>query len=368
MKIPKALKITLYVLLGIFIFLLLVVLGYFIYVFADYSRLEDLLQLQIDVKGNLTGAVSTETLYSITTFNIGFGAFESDFDFFMDGGKGSWAKSEEALLLNMKGIADAITGLHSDFIMLQEIDVHGTRTYHFNELEYLENELEYGNYVFAQNYDSSFLFYPFFEPHGANKAGMVTATSFNMTDSIRRSLPIASNMNKFFDLDRCYSMTHIPVDDGKRNLTLFNVHLSAYGGNAEIREQQVKLLSSDMQIEIDAGNYVICGGDYNHNLRKGDFPNVPDWAQQFPRDSLPLNTTFAFEVSNITDIESNSCRDTDAPYEKGKTYTVMVDGFIVSSNVKVELYKSLAWEFEKSDHNPVYMEFKLNKKKKNNNN
>ncbi|OUM64685.1 hypothetical protein PIROE2DRAFT_8444 [Piromyces sp. E2] len=364
MKIPKALKIILYTILGIFILLLLAVASYFIYLFADYERLDDLLSLQIDVVGNLTGAVSTDKLYSIITFNIGYGANEDDRDYFMDGGTNSWAKSEEDLKLNLKGMADDIKNLTTDFIMLQEVDVDGTRSYHFNELEYLEKTLEYGNYAFAQNYDSSFLFYPIFEPHGANKAGLVTGTSFNITDSIRRSLPIASNFNKFFDLDRCYSMTHIPVSNGQ-NLTLFNVHLSAYGGNAEIREKQVKLLSSDMEHEIKNGNYVICGGDFNHNLRIGNNTGVPEWAQPFPREFLPTNTTFGFEVAKTVDIEHDSCRNLDMPYKKGETYTVLLDGLIVSSNIEVESYIAEAWEFQRSDHNPVRMKFKLNKKKKN---
>ncbi|OUM64687.1 hypothetical protein PIROE2DRAFT_8446 [Piromyces sp. E2] len=334
MKIPKFLKIIFYIILTIIIIILLTVIAYVIYLVADYKRLDDNIQLYIDVRGNITGAVSTDTLYSIMTFNIGFGAIEDDYDFFMNGGKRSWAKSEEALDLNMKGIANDIMNLTTDFMLLQEVDVDGTRTYHFNELDYLEKTLEYGNYAFAQNYDSSFLFYPFYEPHGANKAGILTGTSFNITDSIRRKLPIATNINKFFDLDRCYSMTHIPVDNGK-NLTIFNLHLSAHGGNVEIREKQVKMLSIDMEREMKSGNYVIC---------------------------LPANTTFGFEVAKAYNIDNDSCRNINAPYEKGVTFTVLLDGFIISSNIEVESYKSVGWEFKRSDHNPIYMKFKLKKK------
>ncbi|OUM64686.1 hypothetical protein PIROE2DRAFT_8445 [Piromyces sp. E2] len=308
----------------------------------------------------MTGALSTDTLYTITTFNIGYGANEDDYDFFMDGGKKSWAKSEKCLELNMKGIAEDIMDLKSDFIMLQEVDVDGTRSYHFNELDYLEKTLEYGNYVFAQNYDSPFLLYPIFQPYGANKSGLLTGTSFNITDSIRRSLPITSNIKRFFYLDLCYSMTHIPVDNGK-NLIIINLHLSSYGSDAKIREKQLEIISTDIEEEIKAGNYVICGGNFNHNLRGGNFTDVPDWAQPFPREYLPTNSTFGFEVAETCDIEHDSCRNLDGPYEKGVSFTVLLDGFIVSSNIEVESYTSLGWEFKRSDHNPVYMKFKLRK-------
>jgi len=363
MKAKKIIRIILRIILVIFLLLFLTVLSYFLYMYIAYYRLDDLLVLNVNNKGNSKGAVTTDTTYSIMTFNIGYGAYEDDYSFFMTGGKYSWAFSKERLKSNMDGMANDIKGVHSDFVMLQEVDVDGTRTYHFDELFFLETQLGYSNYVYAQNYDSPFLFYPFLEPHGSNKAGILTATSFNITESIRRSLPIATNINKFLDLDRCYSISQIPVDNGK-NLTLINLHLSAYGGNASIRENQVKLLSQDMEREIEVGNYVIVGGDFNHNLRVGNYTDYPDWAQQFPRDALPTNTTFAFEIAKINNTDHNSARSNSKPYEKDVTFTVLLDGFIVSSNVEVEYNESLDWEFKRSDHDPVYMKFKLKQKNK----
>ncbi|WP_243686077.1 hypothetical protein [Lentilactobacillus rapi] len=37
-----------------------------------------------------------------------------------------------------------------------------------------------------------------------------------MTDSTRYSLPIDTDFNKFMDLDRAFSVTHIPVENGKK--------------------------------------------------------------------------------------------------------------------------------------------------------
>jgi len=292
--------------------------------------------------------------------NIGYGANEQDYSFFMDGGEYSWAKSEDGLKENMKGIANDIIGLDTDFMMLQEVDFDSTRSYHFDELKFLKETLNYDNYVFAQNYDSPYLFYPLTEPHGASKAGLLTGTSFNITESQRKSLPISTGFSKFFDLDRCYSITRIPTQNGM-NITLFNIHLSAYGGNPTIREKQVKQLTDDMANEMRVGNYIICGGDFNHNLRRGNFTDYPDWAQQFPWEKLPTNSSYACDVAKSCNITHDSGRNTDIPYTPDKSFTVLLDGLIVSTNIIVEHYEAVDWQYKRSDHDPIYMKFKLKK-------
>ena len=49
----------------------------------------------------------------------------------------------------------------------------------------------------------------------------------------------------------------------------------------------------------------------------------------------------------------------DIPYEKGKSFVVTVDGFIVSRNVTVERAEVIDTGFLWSDHNPVRLTFTL---------
>lgn len=81
---------------------------------------------------------------------------------------------------------------------------------------------------------------------------------------MRKSLPISDSFSKFLDLDRCYSIVRVPAGDAE--LVLFNVHLSAYGADASIMAAQREKLYEDMTAERAAGNYVIAGGDYNHDM------------------------------------------------------------------------------------------------------
>ena len=68
---------------------------------------------------------------------------------------------------------------------------------------------------------------------------------FNIFDSLRRSLPISTDFSKFFDLDRCYSVSRLDTESG-RNLYLYNVHMSAYSGDEKIRQAQVDMLFDDI--------------------------------------------------------------------------------------------------------------------------
>ncbi|MCQ2531580.1 MAG: endonuclease/exonuclease/phosphatase family protein [Saccharofermentans sp.] len=354
-KLKKPIKIILIALASI----ILVALIYVAYVFGSYSRIEDNLVLTPTTVGAPNNSsVKCQEEYSILSYNIGFGAYTSDYSFFMDGGKSSWAVSEEGLKENLSTIANNIKGMNPDFVVLQEVDIDGTRTYHVNEYEMFQDILGDNNYVFAQNYHSAFLMYPFTEPHGANNSGLVTSTEFSIDNAIRRQLPISTSVSKILDLDRCYSVTRIPTENGKF-LCIYNVHLSAYGSDESVREGQTSMLFGDMEDDYKAGNYVICGGDYNHNLRIDADSNAPDWAQIFPREKLPSGFSMAFDTIDSPDIDHDSCRNADKPYDPNDAFTVMVDGFIVSDNISVTGYENVDWQYAYSDHDPVIMNFIL---------
>ena len=93
--------------------------------------------------------------------HIGFGAYLPDYSFFMDGGTSSWAESPETVQYAINGAGELVKSLDPDFALIQEIDLDATRSYHTDEYEMLRNILPEYTTVFAQNYDSAFLFYPF---------------------------------------------------------------------------------------------------------------------------------------------------------------------------------------------------------------
>ena len=347
--------------------LILALLAYIVYLYASYYRIEDNQELVVEapVDDTTTGAaavLATDTEYSAVTYNIGFGAYLPDYSFFMDGGTSSWAESPETVQYAINGAGELVKSLDPDFALIQEIDLDATRSYHTDEYEMLRSLLPEYTTVFAQNYDSAFLFYPFTQPHGSSRAGLGLFSKYPVSSALRRSFPISTSFSKFFDLDRCYSVSRIPVDNGKE-LVIFNLHMSAYGNSDAIRQGQIEMLCNDMAKEYEAGNYVLCGGDFNHDLKASeeDAENCESWAFPFPRTELPEHFAFCLDLLSSEEQAAlwNSARNADMEYVPGVTYTVTLDGFIISDNIECLSYENVNTGYSYSDHDPVKIEFVL---------
>ena len=343
--------------------IILVIGGYFIYGFTTYYRLPEV--MTIDTTNTTTQQLGTNQEYTISTFNIGYGAYTQDYSFFMDGGKYSRAYNQETVKTNMTGITQAIQQINPDIALFQEVDVDGDRSQHVDEVQWLQHSFSDYASVFTQNYDSAFLFYPVTDPIGKAKSGLVTLAKANLRDNTRYLLPIETGFNKFFDLDRAFTLSHIPVANGK-TVALINVHLSAYTKDPAIGQAQLKKLFSKMEEEYAKGNYVIVGGDYNHDMLLGKSPyvfgtstdNTPrTWTHPFPTEQL--SSHFSLATQGLAEQKIPSARDLNEGYVANQTFVTLVDGFIVSDNIDVLNNTVVDLQFMNSDHNPVVMKFKL---------
>ncbi|MBQ7714332.1 MAG: endonuclease/exonuclease/phosphatase family protein [Clostridia bacterium] len=347
------------VLLAIIVTVVLIAGVYFAYLMISYHRIGD---SAVEPEGSALFKKVGKGPYKIVSYNIGFGAYESDYGFFMDGGTESRAWSEERLDANLKNIASVLKGEGADFYLVQEVDFDSTRSYHFDEREYLISELGGYGHVFAQNYDSPYLFYPVTKPHGASKSGIMTFSGVEITSASRVELPVESGLIKFLDLDRCYSKSKIATEDGKE-LVLYNFHLSAYTSDGTIATEQLKLMLSDIQSEYEKGNYCIAGGDFNKDILGdssvyfGESDKEYTWAQPIPDGLFD-----GYDITLVAPLDKDhpvpSCRNADSAYHEGQ-YVLTIDGFIVTNNVKVESSAVIDTGFAYSDHNPVTMQFSL---------
>ena len=351
----KWVKIILCVLLA----LLLLAGGYVAYVFIDYHRIGD--QMLTPVQStDAARSVDTNTAYTVVSWNIGFGAYEDDYGFFMDGGTESRAWSKERLTANMDAIAGYLKQQNADFCLLQEVDIGSTRTYHVDEREPLYAALFNKSSVFCQNYDSPYLLYPLTAPHGASRSGLLTFSPANITAADRVELPVESSFMKLLDLDRCYSVSRVPVSGGGE-LVLYDLHLSAYTSDGTIATEQLALLLADMQAEYEKGSWCVAGGDFNKDLLGdssvyfGAAEQEYSWAQPIPEGVFD-----SYDVQLVENDPVPSCRNADGPYHDGQ-YVLTVDGFLVTPNVAVDSAAVLDTGFAYSDHNPVQMTFTLQK-------
>ncbi|GCF94422.1 hydrolase [Enterococcus florum] len=351
-------------LLKAFLILLVIVLvvvgGYIAYLFIAYHRIPDNQKLEATHESPV--ALEKETPYRAMTFNIGYGAYPPSYSFFMDGGEKSRADSKSVVEKNMRGIVDTTEEIDPTIAFYQEVDEAADRSYHVDEVNWLSNHLLGYNSIYGRNYDSPYLFYPFTQPIGKSKSGLVTMSKGELTDSKRYSLPIETNINKFFDLDRAFTVTKTPVKEGNE-LVSINVHLSAYTKDKSIQAAQLDTLFDVMEQEYQDGNYVLVGGDFNHDVL-GNSPDVFNtsqkrysWNQPFPKEDLPKG--FDIPLGKLAKEKIPSSRMLNEPYNKDTANVSLIDGFIVSDNIAVKSIHVKDEQFQFSDHNPVYLNFEL---------
>ena len=348
--------------------LILVAAGYMIYVAASYTRIKDNLPLAANNVNNQPTEVVLGEEYEILTYNIGFGAYSPKYSFFMDKGVMSDGKkvsgkygrgiSKDDVRHNTNGIVSLINNLNYDFVFAQEVDEDGYRSYHINQLELIKSHMEGYSSVYAKNYHSAFLYYPLNDPHGKNDSGLLTLSRYAVEQAVRYSLPVPSGVSKYFDLDRCFSVSRVKAGD--KQLALINVHMSAYDKGGDIKDRQLAVLREFLESEKAKGNYVIVGGDFNNDICDsiGTFKTqqrVPDWVSVLTADELPSG----FRVAEAGNKDVPTCRSADMPYQEGVNFTVIVDGFIVSDNIDVVYVENQDTGFAYSDHNPVHMKFVL---------
>jgi len=340
--------------------LVLTVAVYLIYVFASYHRVGD---MKLEAVNRSDMVYETGKEYKLVSYNIGFGAYLSDFGFFMDGGSNGRAYSKESVIKDMKDIAELLVGENADIYNIQEIDEYATRSYHVDERVFLEDALPNHSYVYAENWDSPFLWLPLIKPHGAAKTGIMILAKGELRDSERVELPVETGVMKIIDLDRCYQKSRLAAADGK-DIVLYNFHLSAYSSDGSVSVAQLRKLLDDFNSEYAKGNYCIAAGDFNKDilgdssLYFGKPDKVYTWAQPIP-DGI-LNDELHTLIAPIdTDHPVATSRNADGPYHE-RQFQVTIDGFLISKNVTCVSSAVIDTGFAYSDHNPITMTFVLN--------
>lgn len=355
--------------MGIMLLLCLVIAGGYVgYLLLTYARIDD--YQTIEEQNNPTNTLTSQQAYSLLTYNIGFGAYNPDFSFFMDtgemkdgtltrGASGS-ATAYPTLVQNLEGILQVSNEQAANFYFFQEVDQKATRSFGVDEVALIQENFINDGSAFALNFHSAFLFYPFTNPIGKSDAGLLTISDAMVRENIRRSLPIDDSLiNRYFDLDRAVLISYLPVEGGKE-LVLINAHLSAYDEGGVQRKRQLEVLNQIMEEEYNKGNYVIVGGDFNQILEHNAdyFPSeqqVPTWISMLEASELAAN----FSVVPATNGDQvATVRSSDMPYRAGVNYTAIIDGFIVSNNIEASS-TIIDTNYQYSDHNPVKLNFTL---------
>lgn len=309
--------------------------------------------MKVDIENNNELVLKQDVPFSTTIFNIGYGGLDKSQDFFMDGGTNSRSNSKEQTLVNLKAMQSFIKETDSDFILLQEMDTKALRSFDTNQYEMFQDELaEYGS-SFVENYNVKWVPVPLTKPMGYVTAGLGSFSKYQIESSTRYQLPGKEKWPvQLFELDRCIMEMKIPVDNGKY-LRMVNLHLSAYDKGGQIRKQQIEFLKNYMNKHYQNGDYIVLGGDWNQLLSNEQLKDPkfmkewPEWLVELPKDFTDGGFKWAVDPDVWT------VRDDVKSYVPGENFVTIIDGFLVSPNIKILDVKGHDLGFEHSDHNPV---------------
>lgn len=299
----------------------------------------------------------------IMTLNTGYGGLGRDADFFMDGGKGVNPESEELVRENMAGIEDILRSANADLILLQEVDTGSKRSYQLDQWRQYEYDLGRYESRYALNYSCEYVPYPL-PTIGEVHSGLATYSAYDIDSATRYSLPNPFSWPlRIANLKRCLLVTRLPIagrteEAEQQELVIVNLHLEAYD-DGEGKAAQTEALMKILQEEYEKGNYVIAGGDFNQY-----FPGVESrypikdssgWQPGTLENTLPEGWRYVYDVSTPT------CRLLNQPLDESSSLTqyYVIDGFIVSPNVRVVSVETRNEGFGFTDHNPVVMEFEM---------
>ena len=307
--------------------------------------------------GTVTIPIPDSSVISLLIWNIGYCGLDKQMDFFYDGGKGVRTPTEQ-FMLNYASIDRFLQSQDGvDIFLLQEVDIRSKRSYRLNQVERLSGEFDGFISFYGKNYDVFFVPVPPAQPIGAVNSGLLTLSRLVPSTAIRYSFPGKYGWpTRLFMLDRCFLVLRIPVSNGKE-LLVINTHNEAYD-DGSIRDQQMAYLKEFLVEEYSRGNYILVGGDWNQcppgfqpafsgevfdtidnkNIEPGYLP--ADWQWVYD-NTLPTN------------------RRLDIPYTKGETRTTVIDFFLLSPNIKLQVCSTIDLKFENSDHQPVRLNIAL---------
>ena len=355
----KVLKIVLISVAAIVVTLVAGVAGFIIYASATTLKVKDVEAMRVD--GAVTENVDKTQDINLLSWNMGYGALDERADFYMDGGQMVVGESKENTIHNVETIANKIKELDPDIFLIQEADIHSKRSNFVNEVSMLKTTFTGDKYEtsVAENFKAGFIPVPLGNSLGKVESGITTFAKYDISDAERIQLPNPFAWPiKLLNLKRCLLVTRLPIKGSEKDLVIINLHLEAYD-DGEGKAKQLKQLMDIMQEELDKCNYVIAGGDFNQTFSTTNYqkyPKINDWvcpvidASEYP--------SFQF----VMDDKVPTCRSLYKPYvdsDKATHQYWMIDGYVVSNNVKINSLETLDLGFKNTDHNPVSMNITL---------
>ena len=310
-------------------------------------------EIALTIEGNCSTGKWPDKL-NVLTWNVGYAGTGAEGDFFLDGGQDVLAKNKESVTRHLGNITAFLRQNPADVYLVEEVDSGSRRTYGVDERQAIVATLSACCASYALNHNVFFIPYPKLRPLGRIRSGMLALGRFRPGEAKRQQLQGSFPWpDRAFQMERCLLVWKLPRGDGT-NWTIIQLHLEAWdAGN--IRGTDLAQLRDLALREYNDGNHVIVGGDWNAVLpgvRLDEFTKRKPGARtlQLDADFLPQGWTWGIDRSKPTN------RSVERPYDPQKNYLTVIDGFVVSPNVRIDAVETVPLHFRDSDHEPVLLE------------
>ncbi len=316
---------------------------------------------EIEVSGTASETLSVGDSVTVLTWNVGYGALGDNADFFMDGGTSVKTADEARVRSNMDGMIEKMRALSPQILLCQETDRSSSRSEKIDETALFSEAFPQYEAAFANNFKVAFLPYPV-PPIGKVDSGLLTLSAYHVDGAERIQLPIPFSWPvRMANLKRCLLVERIPLAGSDKQLVIVNLHLEAYD-DGEGKIAQTKKLREILDQEAQNGNYVIAGGDFNQIFSSADVAAWPVREGMWQAGEIPAEDFADGGWQMLMDGRVPTCRSLDQPYagadhENFQYY--LIDGFIVSRNIRVDLLETQDFGFVCTDHNPVLLKATL---------
>ncbi|PHR93268.1 MAG: hypothetical protein COA69_04810 [Robiginitomaculum sp.] len=302
--------------------------------------------------GKGTSLKDPGTTISVLNWNLGYAGLGKDSDFVADGGEHFYPPSKDAVLGNLEGIRSVIATNRADIHIFQEISEPDMLTLGVDVLAGVRDSLPDDNWYFTNDISTRFI-----PQKSAMHHGMAFFSRLK-TDPVQTiRLPLEPTRLNGTLKRQYHTQVREFKDANGEAWAIFNIHLSAFDANGNIRVQQFERLLEIVDTFYQDGKHVVVGGDWNMQLIPTDFPHTTKqeylfWLKTLPHESLKPGWKM------LVDETVPTARTNERPFVKGENYTTIIDGFLISPNVDSISLKTIDTNFEFTDHQPVWGEFR----------
>ncbi|MCF7883836.1 MAG: endonuclease/exonuclease/phosphatase family protein [Candidatus Cloacimonetes bacterium] len=298
--------------------------------------------------------IDPENTISILSWNLGYAGLGEESNFLADGGKSILPPSRQIVQKNIENITKFLEQNNADIYILQEVAKKSRLIFNLDLWEHIESVLTTKFKVHSPTVKI-----PWLPIIGRLETGNAILSNLPYQKVFRHNLPLEEKgFTGILQQKYNFILSRYKLENSEQEFVLINLHLAAFDEGGIVRKKQLAKLKKVMRDEYKKGNFVVVGGDWNHRLVDTNFPYSADdkfqfWIHDLPADFTPESWKWALDESVPT------VRTLEKPYKPNDNYTCIIDGFLLSPNIKLESVKTFDLQFKYTDHHPQKIEILL---------